>query len=155
MKRAVIFLFFSFMLPVLAWAQGGENTGLITRPSSHSMQITIDLLKTAIEEMDLKIIEEIDHAAAAAKNGLHLRPTTVLLFGNPKVGTKLMQADQRAGLDLPLRMLVWEQEGNKVFVSYYNPQQLAEVYELKDHQEVVQKMQVVLEKLAQKVYETK
>lgn len=151
MKRAVVFLFFCFMVPVLAWGQVGENTGLITRPSSHSMPITLDLLKAAIEEMDLKIIEEIDHAAAAAKNGLQLRPTTVLLFGNPRVGTKLMQADQRAGLDLPLRMLVWEQEGEKVFISYYNPQQLAEVYALKDQKDVVQKMQGVFEKLAQKV----
>lgn len=98
------------MLPVFAWAQTGENTGLITRPSDHSMAKTITLLKSAIEDMGLKVIAEIDHAEAAAKNKLQLRPIYALLFGNPNVGTKLMQADQHAGLDLPLRILVWQQE---------------------------------------------
>jgi uncharacterized protein (DUF302 family) len=151
MKKITFFLFFSCMLPLFALSQGNEKTALITRPSAHSMEQTLDLLKGALDEMGLTLIAEIDHAAAAAKNGLELRPTHTLIFGNPQVGTRLMQADQRAGLDLPLRLLIWQQEGGKVFISHHSPLQLAETYRLKQQTEVLEKMQGVFEKLTQKV----
>ena len=103
--------------------------------------------------MDLKVIAEVNHAQAAAENGLELRPTHLLLFGNPKVGTQLMQADQRAGLNLPLRMLIWQNEQGNVFVSYRNPVYLSQTFQLEEQKEILQKMQGVLEKLAQKVAE--
>lgn len=155
MKRAIVILLLGFLLPIFSWGQTKEHAGLITRPSDHSVSKTVDLLKSAIEEMDLKVIAEIDHAEAAAKSGLQLRPTHTLLFGNPNVGTKLMQTDQRTGLDLPLRILVWEQEGGKVFITFHNPTQLAELNQLSGHQDVLQKMQGVLDTLVQKVKQTK
>ena len=68
----------------------------------------------------------IDHAAGAAKAGMKLRPTEVLIFGNPKSGTPLMQAAQTLGIDLPLRALVWQDEAEKTWVAYNDPEWLAE-----------------------------
>lgn len=150
MKKSIPFLLSFLLVSVSAWAQTGESAELVTRSGTQSVDQTVELLKAAIAEMDLKVIAEIDHAQAAAENGLDLRPTHVLLFGNPQVGTKLMQADQRAGLDLPLRMLVWENEQGEVFVSYHDPANLSQTYQLEEREEVLQKMQGVLEKLAQK-----
>ena len=102
-------------------------------------------------EMGLNIVAEVAHAQAAGRNDLELRPTYLLLFGNPAVGTKLMQADQLAGLDLPLRMLVWENKEGKVMVNYHDPIELQENYQLSGQKETLENMQEVLKKLAQKV----
>ena len=70
------------------------------------MDETVERLKAALEETELKVISEVNHARAASQNDLKLNPTHLILFGNPGVGTRLMQADARVGLDLPLRILV-------------------------------------------------
>lgn len=100
--------------------------------------------------MGLKVGEEGDHAKAGSSKGLKLRPTYVLLFGNPEVGTVLMQADPRVGLDLPLRLLIWENKEGKVFVSYHDPIELQEAYQLEGQKETVEKMQEALKKLTTK-----
>lgn len=127
-----------------------EEEGITTRPSSYSMDETIDVLKEAMEDMDLNLVEEVDHAQAAADNELELRPTKVLIFGNPKVGTELMKADQRAGLDLPLRILVWENEDGRVFLTYRSPTTLQKDFALKEQEQVLDKMNNALDKLSQK-----
>lgn len=137
------------LLSHITKAQNEENGSLVTQSSIHSYTKTVELVKSAIEEKGLKVIAEIDHAQAAAGSNLDLRPTLTLLFGNPEVGTKLMQADQRAGLDLPLRMLVWENEDGEVFVSYHSPLDLLKTYRLKNQVEVLQKMKGMLENLIQ------
>lgn len=119
------------------------------------MAKTVEVLKSAIQEMGLNLVAEIDHAQAAAKNGLELRPTYLLLFGNPNVGTQLMHADQRAGLDLPLRLLVWQNEQGKVFVSYHDPLMLANTYQLQGKKEILQKMREMLQKLTRQVEQAK
>jgi uncharacterized protein (DUF302 family) len=151
MKKSIFLFFFILLCPVLARAQSVEQAGLLTTSSAHSVDETVGLLKTTIGEMGLNVIAEVDHAQAASRNDLELRPTYVLLFGNPQVGTKLMQADQRVGLDLPLRILVWENEEGEVFVSYHDPVYLSKTFQLKEKEEVLQKMQGVLEQLTQKV----
>lgn len=154
MKKSIPFLLCFLLVCALAWGQTGAANGLVTQAGGQSVDQTVELLKAAIAELDLKVIAEINHGEAASKNGLELRPTHVLLFGNPQVGTKLMQADQRAGLDLPLRVLVWQNEQGEVMVSYHDPVTLSQTYQLEEQQEVVQKMKGVLEKLAQKAGET-
>lgn len=155
MKKLFTFHLFLLITSLPAWAQSRENSGLVNTTSAHSVAKTVEVLKSAINEMGLTIVEEVDHAQAAAKNGLELRPTYLLLFGNPKVGTQLMQADQRTGLDLPLRLLVWQNEQGKVFVSYHTPQTLSGTYQLEGEKDVLQKMSGVLEKLVQQVEQTK
>jgi uncharacterized protein (DUF302 family) len=111
----------------------------ITKTSKHDFETTIAELKNTIKSMDLKIIAEVPHSKGAEMSGLELAPTHLLIFGNPKVGSLLMQKDQSIGLDLPLRMLVYEKKGN-TYISYHDPKNLADTYELGEKGKVLNKM---------------
>lgn len=104
--------------------------GLITLQSSHSAKETADRLAAAIASHGLTLVARVDHAAAAAKTGLDLRPTEVLIFGNPAVGTLLMQDRQAIGFDLPLKALVWQDEAAAIWISYPDMDWLAKRYGL-------------------------
>lgn len=91
---------------------------LVVRPSKYSVTETIDRLTAALEAKGIKPLARIDHAAAAAKVGEELRPTIVLLFGNPKIGTPLMRANPHAAIDLPMRVVAFEDASGKVSVGY-------------------------------------
>ena len=95
--------------------------GLITVESALDTPQTVHRLETALAAKGVTLFAKIDHAAGAAAVGLPLGPTTVLIFGNAQAGTKLMQIDQRIGLDLPLKMLVWTDGAGKTWVSYSDP----------------------------------
>jgi len=92
--------------------------GLVSVASRHSVAETMERLLAALKKRDFTVFARIDHAAAAAAVGMPLRPTEVVLFGNPKGGTVLMQDQQRAGIDLPLKALVWQDAKGKVWLSY-------------------------------------
>jgi uncharacterized protein (DUF302 family) len=98
-----------------------EANGLITVESPHDAATTLHWLETALAAKGVTIFAKIDHAAGAEAVGLKLPPTTVLIFGNAQAGTKLMQIDQRIGIDLPLKILVWTDEGGKTWLSYNDP----------------------------------
>lgn len=100
------------------------DDGLVVVPSPHSVSATIDKLAAALESKGMTVFTRIDHAAGAAKVDMQLRPTEVLIFGNPKIGTPLMKCSQRIAIDLPQKMLSWEDESGKVFLAYNNPQYL-------------------------------
>jgi uncharacterized protein (DUF302 family) len=102
-----------------------EN-GLTTLPSIHSAKETMDRLEADVRAKGLTVFARIDHAAGAKAAGLMLRPTEVLIFGNAKGGTPLMQALQTTGIDLPLKALVWEDPGGKVWLSYNEPAWIAQ-----------------------------
>jgi uncharacterized protein (DUF302 family) len=87
--------------------------GLTAVPSQFDPRTTMDRLASAVEKSGIAIAARIDHAAAAEKVGLSLQPTELLIFGNPKVGTTLMQSSQTAGIDLPLKALVWQDTDSK------------------------------------------
>jgi uncharacterized protein (DUF302 family) len=91
---------------------------LVTLPCTHSASETVECFKALLTQKGIQVFAHIDHAAEAKKVGLPLRPTQVLIFGNPKAGTPLMQSRQTMGLDLPLRALVWEDEEGKVWLTY-------------------------------------
>ena len=99
--------------------------GLTTIPSSYGPQETINRLETAVKAKGMTVFARIDHAAGAAGVGETLRPTELLIFGNPKAGTPLMQAGQTIGIDLPLKALVWQDAAGKTQVSYNEPGWLA------------------------------
>ena len=92
--------------------------GLITVPSRHGPNDTMDRLVAAVEGRGMSVFARIDHAAAAHAAGLELRPTEVLVFGNPRAGTLLMQAAQTIGIDLPLQALVWQGDAQRTWLSY-------------------------------------
>src|SRR6185437_13142060 len=99
--------------------------GLITLSSRHPPKETLDRLATAVTNHGMSIIARVDHAGAAAKVGMELRPTELLIFGNPRAGTPLMQAAQLMGIDLPLRALAWQDEARATWLSYVDPAWLA------------------------------
>ena len=94
------------------------EAGLITVASAHTVKDTFDRLETSLKAAGITVFARIDHAAGARSVGLELRPTEVLIFGNPKAGTPLMQAVQTIGLDLPLKVLAWQDAASKVWLTY-------------------------------------
>jgi uncharacterized protein (DUF302 family) len=100
--------------------------GLITLRSSHAPKATMNRLEAEVKAKGMTVFARIDHAAGAAAVGLPLRPTEVLIFGNPKAGTLLMQSVQTIGIDLPLKALVWQDASDATWVSYDDPRWLAQ-----------------------------
>jgi uncharacterized protein (DUF302 family) len=94
-----------------------QEAGLVTRPSPHSVRATIDRFAAAVREANWVVFAEIDHAAAAQAAGLALRPRMVVVFGNPRAGTPAMAANPTLALDLPLRILVWQDEAGTTQVT--------------------------------------
>ena len=99
--------------------------GLVIVPSGHGPKETMDRLAAAVEKRGLTVMARIDHAGAAAQAGMVLRPTELLIFGNAKAGTPLMQAAQTMGLDLPLKALVWQDAQDKSWIGFNDPKWLA------------------------------
>jgi uncharacterized protein (DUF302 family) len=131
--RLVMMLLLALALPVSA-AVGDELT---TKPSKFAVKETVDRLTAALKEKGISPAARIDHAAAARAAGLELKPTEVLLFGNPKLGTPLMQANRHAAIDLPMRVLVWEDDAGKVWVGYTPPSALKARYKLEGRDEIL------------------
>jgi len=95
-----------------------SDKGIIDRPSRRSVDETVDALKELLHAKGVPLFAIIDHSGEAAKAGLRMAPTKLLIFGNPKAGTPVMIAAPSAAIDLPLKVLVWEETAGKVFVSY-------------------------------------
>jgi len=101
------------------------DKGLMTVASQHRVKTTLDRLETAAKAKGMIIFARIDHAAGATSVGLPLRPTELLIFGNARGGTPLMQLAQTIGIDLPLKALAWEDAAGKTWLSYNEPAWLA------------------------------
>jgi uncharacterized protein (DUF302 family) len=99
--------------------------GLTTVPSSHGPKDTMNRLEAEVKAMGMMVFARIDHAAGAAEVGLSLRPTELLIFGSAKTGTALMQSVQTAGIDLPLKVLVWQDASGNTWLSYDDPDWVA------------------------------
>jgi uncharacterized protein (DUF302 family) len=115
-------------LSAIIWLWGVQAMaadGLTTIPSSFQPKDTMDRLEAEIKRRGMTVFARIDHAAGAAEVGLSLRPTELLIFGNAKGGTPLMQANQTIGIDLPLKALVWQDVSGKTWLSYDDPGWLA------------------------------
>ncbi|HSE04954.1 MAG TPA: DUF302 domain-containing protein [Methylomirabilota bacterium] len=131
-------------LPASARATGG----LLAKRSSYPVAETMDRLERAVRDRQLSVVARVDHAAAAQKAGLTLRPTQLLIFGNPKAGTPLMQSAQSIGIDLPLKALVWEDEKGQVWLAYNDPAWLAARHDVTDRAEVVRAISGALDALS-------
>jgi uncharacterized protein (DUF302 family) len=125
--------------------------GLTTLPSGFAPSETMDRLEAEVKARGMTVFARIDHAAGAALAGLSLRPTEVLIFGNAKAGTPLMQSSPTIGIDLPLKMLVWEDADGKVWLSYNEPSWLAKRHGLgNESQSIVEAMTAGLVSLARR-----
>lgn len=114
--------------------------GLVVKMSSHSVTETLDRLSKTLEENGLTIFTRIDHAANAKNAGMTLAPTQVLIFGNSKLGTPLMQESRTTAIDLPQKALAWEDDEGKVWVAYNHPAWLAERHGLNAREDVLAKI---------------
>lgn len=103
-----------------------DDNGLVTLKSGASARETIDHLVSAVTSAGLVVFARIDHAAGAGEVGMELRPTELLIFGNPKGGTPLMQDVQTVGIDLPVKALAWEDADGSVWLTYNDAQWLAD-----------------------------
>ena len=107
-----------------------SDNGLVTLPSRFSVRETIDRLAEKVTSLGLKVFARVDHAAGAEQVGLALRPTELLIFGNPKGGTPLMQDQQSAGIDLPVKALAYEDAQGKTWLAYNDAAWIARRHEL-------------------------
>jgi uncharacterized protein (DUF302 family) len=114
--------------------------GLVIVDSAHDVPATTERLVGALEAKGMTVFERVDHAAGAEAVGLSLPPTQLVIFGNPKVGTKLMQCDPHVAIELPLKALIWEDAEGSVRLAYNNPGSLAERYSLAGCQAVLEKV---------------
>lgn len=100
------------------------NNGIIDKPSNHSVDQTVDKLKNILQSKGVALFALVDHSGEAEKVGLKMPATKLLIFGNPKAGTPLMLAAPSTAIDLPLKILVWEDGKGKVWISYNSPDYL-------------------------------
>jgi uncharacterized protein (DUF302 family) len=122
--------------------------GLTTIASSFGPKETMDRLEAEIRAQRMTVFARIDHAAGAAEVGLTLAPTELIIFGNARGGTPLMQSVQTVGIDLPLKALVWEDTAGKTWLSYNEPSWIARRHSVANAEQVVSKMAAALSAMA-------
>jgi uncharacterized protein (DUF302 family) len=122
----------------------GRIEGMTSIPSSFGPKETMDRLEAEIMAKGMTVFGRIDHAAGAAEVGLILRPTELVIFGNARGGTPLMQSVQTVGIDLPLKVLVWQDAQGKVWLSYNEPAWIAQRHQVTNAEPVVSKLGAAL-----------
>lgn len=135
---AVLVLVASLAAPARAMSD------LVVRESKLGVKETIDALVKAVEAKGIRVVARIDHAAGAKAAGMELPPTEVLLFGNPKLGTPLIQSNPEIAIDLPMRALAWQATDGKVYFGYTAPEKLKARYSIKDRDEAFKTMAAAL-----------
>ena len=125
---------------VLTTVTAQADDGLVKKLSAHSVQTTMDSLENLVRNKGLTVFVRIDHAAGAAEVGEEMLPTQLLMFGNPAIGTNLMTSQRTVGVDLPIKVLIWEEPDGKVWIAYNDPAYLAKRHGIDDRDAVLDKM---------------
>ena len=140
---------FIVLLMMLVFACSAQSAdGVTTVLSAHSVCVTMDRLVAALENKGMRIVARIDHRKGAQTVGKKLRATELLIFGNPKVGTPLMQCTQTAAIDLPQKALVWQDERGQVWLAYNDPSYLKRRHGLVGCDEALEKIDRALANFA-------
>ncbi|OMH33830.1 DUF302 domain-containing protein [Motiliproteus sp. MSK22-1] len=134
-------------LALIASSYASATESLISIESSYPAKETADRFESIIKDKGLTLFARINHQKNASGVDLDLRATEVIIFGNPKVGTPLMQCEQQVAIDLPQKVLISEDANNKVWLSYNNPEYLKERHHIKGCDKVINKISMVLNKL--------
>jgi uncharacterized protein (DUF302 family) len=141
--------FFLILLSIiLTMSLAYADNGLIDVKSSYAVKKTADRLETALKEKGMTIFARINHSEGAKKVGIDLPATELIIFGNPKVGSPLMNCNRTVGIDLPQKALIWKDENGQVWLSYNDPQYLANRHGLSECMEVIKKVEKALSKFA-------
>jgi uncharacterized protein (DUF302 family) len=134
--------------PSLSGQGSGQGSGLVAIQSAHTVPETVERLQEVISERGMRVFSSIDHAAGAQSIGEELRPTVLLLFGNPTVGTGLMKCRQSVGIDLPMKFLVWEDAESKVWIGFNDPAFLGRRHSMSGCDQILTKVENALTDIA-------
>lgn len=132
MRKLLTTLLIPLSLSLLGTVAAAQTNGLVAKPSKYSVAETIDRLEKVVKAKGITVFARIDHAGEADKVGLKLRPTQLLILGNPKTGTPVMIAAQSAAIDLPLKALAWEDANGKVWLGYNSAEYLKQRHNIAD-----------------------
>ena len=135
-------------LVLLLTAASAHAQALVVRESRFSVKETLDRLAAELEKRGMKVAARIDHAAGAKTVGMDMPPTEVVMFGNPKLGTPLMLSAASIAIDLPMRMVAWQDKAGKVWIGYTAPDMLKQRHGIADRDEQFQAMAGALDGLA-------
>ncbi len=148
MKKLITFLSFVLLAGIFA-KHGLAQEGMVTLKSNYSVEKTLDRLENVLTENRLTIFRKVDHREGATTVDMKLPPTTVIIFGNPKLGTPLMKCAPTVAIDLPQKMLVWQSKNGSVYVGYNAPEYLKKRHGIEGCDQVLQKINGALKKFAQ------
>jgi uncharacterized protein (DUF302 family) len=120
------------IIMLLSFSANAADNGIVSKPSGSSVPETLDRLEKVVKAKGLTVFARIDHSGEAEKVGLTMPPTQLLIFGNPKTGTAMMNSSPSIAIDLPLKALAWEDRNGKVWLSYNSPDYLKQRHDLKE-----------------------
>lgn len=143
LKLIPLFIAFLFLSPAAM-----ADNGLVSVKSSFDVSTTAERLEEKLKAKGMTIFSRINHAEGAAKLGKELRPTELIIFGNLKVGTPLMQCQQTVAIDLPQKALIWQDEDHQVWLTYNDPSYLASRHRINACEEALKKVTGALNKFA-------
>lgn len=143
MKKIIAIFIIALLAPFSAQA---DDKGLITKVSQFSVNETIDRLETILKKKGVTVVLRWAHSDKAAGVGIKVRPTVLLVFGNPKLGSNMFTSNQVSGIDFPMKALAWEDAAGKVWITYNDPSYLAGRHNITDRAKVVNKMTGALNK---------
>lgn len=146
MRSIILSIFSATVLLVSTISVAENNSGLIILDSDFSVSKTLDRLGMALERKGVTVFARINHKDGAEKSGLELKPTSLLIFGTPKMGTPLMQSNPQIGIDLPLKALAWTDEAGQTKLAYTDPTYLMERHKFTDKNKIFEKMAGALKK---------
>lgn len=136
------------LLMLLAFSTAAvAATGMVSIKSKHSVKASLDKLEQILDTKGLTVFTRIKHSENAEKAGQSLRPTELLIFGNPNMGSPLMRCQQSIALDLPQKTLAWEDDNGQVWLSYNSPSYLVDRHGVRGCEEILKKMENALSKL--------
>lgn len=145
MVRSITFFAIVFCLLGVQSTWAGED-GLIKKKSAHSVAVTVDKLEAVLKSKGLTVALRWNHGQKANNVDIELGELEVLVFGNPKMGSHLMTSNPTAGIDLPMKAVVWKDKQGQVWLAYNDPSYLANRHGIKDREQIVKKMTGALDK---------
>ena len=147
--KKIFLLLTGLLMSQVAFSQSiTTENGLITKKSAHSAEETLNRLEQALKKKGIRIFARISHKKNAEGVKLSIRPTELLIFGNPKLGTHFFTSNQTAGIDLPMKAMAWEDEKGQTWLTYNDPDYIAKRHGISDRAEIVGKMRGALDKFS-------
>lgn len=143
MKRLLVLISLVTLIPAMSMA--GE-TGMINKKSQFSVKVTLDRLENVLRKKGITIVTRWSHDEGAKKADIALRPTELLIFGNPKMGSHFFTSQQTAGIDLPMKALAWKDKKGQVWLTYNDPMYIAKRHSINNRPAIVKKMTGALNK---------